>query len=352
MSDKMKTSLFYGNKEEIEVKEIDVPGIGDGDVLLKINTCGICGSDARYYFNGNEERYKKPVILGHELCGSVFKMGKNVKNLSIGDRVVLAPIYGCGICDLCTSGFENLCRDVVVFGCTYDGGLAEYMFVPESGVKRGAIVKIGDSLSDLAATMVEPFSCALHGLRRMNIQPGDSVAIFGAGPIGLAHMMISKRLGARGVAIIDLAENRLIEAKTFGADFTINASNETSWKKEIFEIFGEDGADNVITAAPSLVSIENALKIVKRSGSVLIFGGLPHGNLLKVDPNYIHYNEISVMGSIDSTIDDFKRTVQMSHLFGLDRFATHVFSLENIKEGMQVMKKKEGLKVIVDMNKR
>ena len=347
MDKKMKAALFYGDKEDLRTEDIDIPGIGDGDVLLKIRTCGICGSDARFYFNGNESRYKKPVILGHEIVADIYKAGKDVKEYKPGDRVTVAPIYGCGQCNLCTTGFENLCSDVIVLGCTYDGGFAEYMHVPKKGVERGVLVKMDDSISDQAGTMIEAFSAVLHGLRRLDIQPGDSIVIFGSGPIGLAHMITSKKIGAGRTAVIDIVESRLKEAKNFGADITINGSDD-NWKEKVFDYFGSDGADYVVTAAPSLAAVENSLKIIKRGGKILIFGGLPHGNLLTVDPNFLHYNEITLTGSIDATIDDFKRVTLMAPFLGLDRFITHSFNLDNIKKGMEVMGKKEGLKVILD----
>lgn len=350
MKKKMKAALFYGDKEDLRIEEIDVPELGDGDILVKVRTCGICGSDARYYLNGNEVRYKKPVILGHEVIADIDSIGKDVKNFKPGDRVAVAPIYGCGKCGLCTSGNENLCQDVVVFGCTYDGGFVENMFIPEKGVERGVLVKIDDSISNKAGTMIEPFSCVLHGLRRIQIQPGDTVAIFGAGPIGLAHLVTSKKIGAGIVAIIDINEKRLKEAKEYGADIIINGGND-GWKEETMEYFGGEGVDHVVTAAPSLAAVENSLKIIKSSGKILLFGGLPHGSILTLDPNFIHYNEITITGSIDSTIDDFKRTAAMAPYLDLERFITHSFSLEKLSEGMEVMKRKEGLKVIVDISK-
>ncbi len=346
----MKAALFYGKKEDIRIESIAIPKINSGEVLLKINTCGICGSDARSYFNGIEERYKIPIILGHELTATVYKVGEDLKGYEPGDRVVLAPIYGCGQCELCLSGKENLCKDVVVFGCNYDGGFAEYMRIPKKGVERGVLVKISDDLTDAAGTMVEPFSCCLHGLRQLQIQPGDSVAIFGSGPIGLAHMILSKTFGAGRIIVIDMVDARLEQAKTFGANFTINI-NQKDWKKVIFENIGNGGADIVVTAAPSITAIKSGLEIIKHGGKLLIFGGLPHGSVLSIDPNMIHYNEITVYGSIDATIDDFRRTASITPQLGLDRFITYSFLLEEIKDGMEVIRSKKGLKVIIDMKK-
>jgi len=137
--EKMKAAFFYG-KEDIQVHEVNIPKIKEDEILIKIRVCGICGSDVRSYYKGVEGRYKIPVILGHEVSGEVFKTGGEIDGFAIGDRVVVAPIYGCGKCSFCVSGQENLCKDVMVFGCNLDGAFAEYMKIPAQAIQRGALV--------------------------------------------------------------------------------------------------------------------------------------------------------------------------------------------------------------------
>ncbi len=320
----------------------------DGDILLKIRASGICGSDARSYFKGIEERYKIPIIFGHELTAEVYELGGKVRGYSPGERVVVAPIYGCGQCEFCVSGKEHLCDSVVVFGCTFDGANAEYMRIPARGVERGVLVKIDDRVSDYAGTMIEPLSCCLHGQRQLEMQPGDSVVIFGSGPIGLSHLLVSKTLGAGRVGIVDLVPSRLKEAESFGADITINAE-KPDWEGGVLDYFGQNGVDVVITAAPSVGAIENGYRIVKKGGKLLVFGGLPHGSTWNMDPNVVHYREVAIFGSIDATIDDFRRAAAMAPSLDLERFVTHKFLLHEANQGMQVMKNREGLKVVLDM---
>ncbi len=350
MKKRMKAALFYGVKEDMRIEEIDRPVVDRGDVLLKVNSCGICGSDARSYFDGIEKRYKIPIIFGHELTATIHKLGSETTRFTTGDRVVVAPIYGCGQCEFCVSGKENLCKNVVVFGCTFNGGFAEYMRIPEKGVERGALVKIDETISNHEGTMIEPLSCCLHGLRQLNIQPGNSIAVFGSGPIGLCHMMLAKRLGAGKVCMLDLVETRLEQAEAFGADYTID-TRKNSWERMIFDNLDENGVDIAVTAAPNVAAIESALGIVKQGGKLLVFGGLPHGSVWNLDPNIIHYREITVYGSIDSTIDDFRKTVSIAPQLPLGKFITHAFTLDEVKKGMEVMRKKEGLKIILDLTK-
>ena len=344
--EKMKAALFYGKKEDIRLKEIDIPKINEDEVLIKVKACGICGSDARSYFNGAHERYKVPVILGHEVAGEISKIGKDVNSFKIGERVTVAPIYGCGECSFCVSGEENLCGQVVVFGCNFDGAYAQYMRIPAQGIRRGVLVKIPDSISNEEATLIEPFSCCLHGILRAGVKPGDTVIVIGAGPIGLSHLTLLKILGSGRVIVSDIVNPRLERAKKFGADVTIN-SKEDNLPLKIKELTDNEGADSVIVAAPSSKAIEDGLKTVRRGGRLVIFGGCPENSLIQIDPNLIHYSEITITGSIDSTIDDFRRTVQLVSRVNLKSFITHRFSLEEVHQAMQVMKDKKGLKVIL-----
>lgn len=343
----MKAARFHGKPEDLRIESLPLPEPGEGDVLLKIRSCGICGSDARTYFNGIEERYKAPVIFGHEIAAEIAESGH--PGYVPGERVAVAPVYGCGECGFCLSGKENLCRRVVVFGCTFDGGHAEYMLIPSDGVARGVLVKLDDTISDAAGTMLEPLACCLHGLRQLNIQPGDSVAVFGAGPIGVSHLILAKKIGAGNCAVIgNVTRSRLDMAESFGADFTVLTASGT-WKSELLEAFGPDGIDVVIVSAPSVRAMEAGLEITRDGGRLLVFGGLPPGQRWSLDPNVIHYREVSLYGSIDATIDDFRRTVALAPSLDLDRFITHRLPLDQAAAGMELMKSREGMKVIFQM---
>lgn len=348
MKSKMKAALFYGDSQDLRLEEVDIPEPGDGDIVIKVRVCGICGSDTRYYFHGNEPRYKKPVILGHEVVGEIHKMGKDVEGFSQDERVAVAPIYGCGKCDLCLSGYENLCRDVVVFGTNFNAGFAEYMLIPQKGIERGVLVKLDDRISDKAATMLEPFSCALHGLRRIVINPGDTMIIFGSGPLGLAYLLLAKKLGAGKVAVVARAKDKLKRALEFGADIVFSTEQE-GWMDKAQDYFKGNGIDIAVTAASTVEVLEYSIDLVKRGGKVLIFSGLPTGTKLTIDPNYLHYNEITLYGSIDSTVDDYTRTALMAPYLGLDRFATHSFPLEEVKEGFEATKEKDRLRINLDI---
>jgi len=343
--EKMKAAFFYG-KEDIRIHEINIPKIKEDEILIKIRVCGICGSDVRSYYKGVEERYKIPLILGHEVSGEVFKTGGEIDGFTIGDRVVVAPIYGCGKCSFCVSGQENLCKDVMVFGCNLDGAFAEYMKIPARAIQRGALVKIPNELSDEEAALIEPFSCCLHGVLRANVRPGDTVLVIGAGPIGLAHTKLLRLLGASYIIASDVVDSRLEVAKKFGADMTINPDIKDSSKK-IRELTENKGVDAVIVAVGNPEAITQGLKMVRRGGTVVLFGGCPSNTVVQVDPNLIHYSDIAVVGSIDATMDEFRRTVSLVSIAEVKPFITHRFPLESIKDAMETSKSREALKVVI-----
>jgi L-iditol 2-dehydrogenase len=279
----------------------------------------------------------------------VAEVGKDVKQYQKGDRVTLAPIYGCGQCEFCITGQENLCDDVVVFGINIDAGFAQYMLISEQGLRRGVLIKLSDDVSDEAGTLLESLSCVLHGQRKLNIQPGDTVVIFGSGPIGLLHLLVSKKIGAGKVVMVDIVKDRLDEALEMGAYHVIDSKDER-WTQKLFKCIGENGADRVVSAAPALAAVENSLKVVKKGGKVLIFGGIPKGNKLSLDPNFIHYNEVEILGSVDATIDDFKRSVELAAYLDLERFITFECGLDDIDKGMEKLKNREGIKTIVKIS--
>ena len=343
--EKMKAAFFY-RKEDIQIREINIPKIKEDEILIKVRACGICGSDVRSYYEGVEGRYKIPVILGHEVSGQVFKIGGEIDDFAVGDRVAVAPIYGCGKCSFCISGQENLCRDVAIFGCNLDGAFAEYMKIPAQAIQRGVLVRIPDVLSDEEAALIEPFSCCLHGVLRANIRPGDTVLVIGAGPIGLAHTKLLRLLGASYVIASDVIDSRLEVAKKFGADMAINPHIKDSSKK-IRELTENKGVDAVIVAVGNPEAITQGLKMVRRGGTVVLFGGCPPNSTIQVNPNFIHYSDIAVIGSIDATMDEFRRAVSLVSTADAKPFITHRFPLESIKDAMEISKSREALKAVI-----
>lgn len=341
-------AAIYNGKESIEVKDVDTPKVGAGEVLVKVESCAICGTDIRIYFHGHH-KIKPPHIMGHEVAGSVVETGEGVTESKKGDRIHMVTVVGCGECGLCRQGRPNLCQDLKAMGYYYQGGFAEYILIPKEGVKQGILLPIPEKLSFDEATLAEPLSCCINGQDYLNISSEDTVLIVGAGPIGCMHAGLARLSGAVRVMLADISDERLSLSKKFGADTAINSSKEDLVKRVKDETGGR-GADVVITACPSAQIQEQAFQMTAARGRISLFGGLPGGSTITVESNIIHYKEISVYGVFASTPEQYRRALALlacGKIKGGD-LITHKFPLEKIQEALEMAKSGKGLKVIVN----
>jgi len=342
----MKAAILYG-KEDMRIEEIDTPKISEDEILIKVEACGVCGTDARVYHQGIEKRWKSPIIMGHEIAGRIVEVGEKTSNFNIGDRVTVAPICGCGTCSFCLTGKENLCREAIVIGANYDGGFAEYMKIPGPYVRSGGLVKIPDGLSYEEATLAEPVSCCLHGMLKANVQPGDTVVVIGDGPIGLIHLRLAKAFGASKVIVTGHHDERLKLAKELDAIFTINSKKEDP-VKGVLDATDNEGAERVIVAVGSIRAAEQGIEMLKDGGSIVIFGQYAEpGALLKLDPDLFNFSEITVTGSVDATLEEFYRSVLLLQTLNLKPLITHRFPLESIIEAMKTVWSRKSSKAII-----
>ena len=224
MTEKMKAQVFY-EAEKMELEEVQVPKVTDVDVLVRVKNCGICGSDISYFF-GMSPTGKMPIVLGHEFTGEVVEVGAIPKSMGLfkpGNRVVVNPVQHCNACYACASGHTNLCANLYVPGVNADGAFAEYALSRYTG-----LFKLDDAVSYAAGAFIEPLACAVYGMKKLAIEPGQFVAIFGPGPIGIMMVQIAKAIGAGKVAMIGTRDYRLEEARKWGADYIFNIKDEKS----------------------------------------------------------------------------------------------------------------------------
>ena len=225
------------------IKEIPVPKPSEKEVLVKIEYCGICGSDVHYYEYGRVADYvvEGDFILGHEVAGTVVEVGSQVKSLKVGDRVALEPGIGCGKCEQCKEGKYNLCKDVIFFATPpVQGALKDYVVHPED-----MCFKLPDNVSTKEGALVEPLSVGLHACRQGGVTLGNSVVILGAGCIGLCTLLSAKAFGASEIIVVDLFEKRLEFAKKMGATHVINGKEEDVIAR-VNELLRGKGADVVL----------------------------------------------------------------------------------------------------------
>ncbi|MBI5966330.1 MAG: alcohol dehydrogenase catalytic domain-containing protein [Deltaproteobacteria bacterium] len=337
----------------LEVTDIPPPNIGDGEVLIRVMAASLCGTDLRILDFGHR---KIPAgagrILGHEFSGVIEKVGPGVQGLSAGERVAVAPNMGCGACAECLQGAANLCPEYEALGISLDGAFAELIRLPAKAVLQGNMVKIPGTVSFEEAALNEPFSCVLNGLEACQIQYGDALLIFGAGPIGLMHLMLGRSSGTRKVILTDIVEERLRLAAELGADVVLHSQASDFKKKVLAETDGK-GPDVIVTACPVPEVQEWALEMAAVKGRINFFGGLPQNReTIQCRSNLIHYKNLKVTGVTGSSNIQFRRALSLvaSKRVDLHRLISHIFEIEQAKEAFEVARRGAGLKVVIKPN--
>ena len=340
----MKAAVYYG-VNDVRIEERSKPRLRADEILIRVKACGICTSDFRSVKIRKSSYIIPPRILGHEIAGEIVEIGSDVKGFEEGMRVVIAPGVGCGECAYCLTGRDNLCRNRLVIGANLDGGFAEYVKLPSTYLR--GVIPFPKNLTFEEAALTEPLSCCLHGILRANVRIGDTVVILGAGPIGLLHLQLAKAMGAKKVIVSEAVKRRIELARRFGAE-VINFK-EIDPVQAVKDLTNGEKADKVIVAVGDIQAISQGLNMVKDAGTLVIFGGVPPGSQISLDPNLIHYSEINVTGSIDSTIAEFKKALELisNRIIDVKPLISHIISLDNIMMGFELMERKESIKVIV-----
>ena len=273
----MSNKTFYmTDLEKLEVGEAPMPKVGPDDVMIKVQSVGVCGSDLHYYHTGSIGNFivKPPFILGHEAAGIIEEVGENVKNLKPGDRVTLEPGYTCGKCEYCMSGRYNLCPDVVFMATPpYDGAFCEYVAWPAH-----MAFKLPDNMSYMEGALVEPLSVGLHAANMADAKLGQTAVVLGSGCIGLCTLMSLKARGVTKIYIADVIQKRLDKAKSLGATEVINAA-EKDTVEEIMRLTDGKGCDLVFETAGSRITTQQTPYLVKIGGKIVLVGMAPNPNL-------------------------------------------------------------------------
>ena len=348
---KMKAAILAG-KEHFEIKEVERPRCDHGEVLVKVKACAVCGTDLKIF---HSERKIDVLTTGHEISGVIEETSDGIKELSVGDRVIIKTVVGCGECDACRRGEENRCRHgYKAIGFHYNGGYAQFLLIPREAVKQGCIIKIPDNVSFEEATIVEPFSCVINGWSSFKKrEPGFTTAVIGAGIIGMLHVEYAKHLGSR-VILINRTAPRLILAQKIGlpVDEFVDGSRFDPIKR-VRELTDGLGADVVICAAPSKDVQKGALEMAAVDADVSYFAGLPEKDpYTMLNTNLIHYNELHVHGANASSKKQYLQALSLiaSGKINVKKFITHKFPLEKIAEAMNFLEHRgsNAIKIIID----
>ncbi|MCL6578866.1 MAG: zinc-binding dehydrogenase [Candidatus Bathyarchaeota archaeon] len=329
----MKAAMLYGVKD-LRVEEAEKPKTEAGEVLVKVKAATTCGTDLKIFQRGYVEKViKLPTIFGHEWAGEVVEVGEGLEWPTKGMRVRAGNSAPCLHCTMCQKGKYNLCENMIWLW----GAYAEYIKVPARMVLVN-MQEIPEHVSFEEAAITEPLACILHGIEEADVKLGDSVAIIGAGPIGLLHLLTVKKMGVEKAIMIDLVEERLGFAEKLGADETVNAG-----KTDVVEIVRKltrgYGADVVIEAIGLPATWEQALKLVRKGGTVLEFGGCPPGTEVKVNAEMLHYGEVTVMGTFHTTPLHFRKALNLiaSRAIDVRSLITRKMKLDDIKEAFNIL---------------
>lgn len=341
----MKALRLYGVKD-LRLEEMERPLPGLGEVVLRVAAAGICATDLKAYNYGS--RTKIPVTLGHEVAGEVVEAGKGREEL-LNRRVTLNPNIFCGKCVYCLQGEHVLCRKRYALGIDRDGGFAEYMLIPAAAFDVGCVQVVPDSLSMEEAALVEPLSDCLRGQLKLGIKPGDTLAIIGAGPIGLMHLLLARALGVSKVIMCEKSSVRARFAERLGADHVILLDGADVEREVKSQTEGE-GADAVVVAVGVPDAQKDALKIVRPGGAVNYFAGLPAGVTgVEMDTNAIHYKQIRVLGTSMSTPIEFKKALDLasSGRVNLKPLISMGLPLQDGVKGFSEAQKVENLRIML-----
>ena len=343
----MKALVFH-EPRRIAVEDVADPSPGPGEALVRVGAAAICHSDIRVYLG---QKHARPgVIPGHEIAGVIEALGEGAPpGLRAGDRVVVCPIVACGSCQFCLSGRRQRCPQRRTLGYDADGGLAERVLVPAAIVSLGHLIPIPDGLPIERAAVTEPLACVLNSLETCELSLGRSMAVIGAGPMGLCHVVLARRMGVGPIIVSEPDEERAQTARRLGATEVIDPRTG-DFAAAVLEHTGGTGADAVIVSAglPGVVGV--AIAATRKQGFVNLFAGFPPDTTVPFDPNAVHYSEVRLTGTQNASPEQYRRVLQLlPHLPEADAITTHRFPIEDAASAYDVRLRNEGLKSMVVM---
>jgi 2-desacetyl-2-hydroxyethyl bacteriochlorophyllide A dehydrogenase len=298
----MRAAVFHG-PDDLRVEEVERPTAGPGEVLLQVQRCGICGTDS-HIVRGHFPAPNLPLIIGHEFSGTVVEIGSGVTHVEPGDRATADINIACGTCYFCRHGSKLFCPYVRQLGVHDAGGMAEYVAAP-----AGNVYKLPDSMPFDHAAFIEPLACAIHGQDRIGVDVGETVLVIGAGPMGLAHVAMSRLHGAARVIVSEPDPARRERAHKLGSDVEVDPLS--GGLDDVMQATDGRGADVVIEAVGSARTYTQAIELARRGGRVLAYGAAPADATIEVRPFEIYSKELTIVGSYAGTYETWPKAIDL-----------------------------------------
>lgn len=337
----MKASRFLGNKT-FAVTDLPTPHAGPGELVLRNQVCGVCGTDVHiYHGEPGSADVNPPVVLGHEYSGEVVEVGKGVTGFAVGDHVTVDPNIYCGHCAYCQNGKKQLCPSMEAIGVTRDGGFAQYSRIPASQA-----FKLEPTVPWEAAAMAEPLACCLHGIDLAGIQVGDKVCVVGGGAIGLLMVQLAKLSGASQIVLSEPNEKRRQVGLQLGANAAIDPTRPDA-QEAFAQVLG--GANVVIECVGNVPAVKSAFQFAGKGATVLLF------SVPKVDATFdlplfdVYKKELTIKGSFVNP-DTHARAVALINSGKVDfgPIITHRFTLDQLPEAIAMQMSDASIKVVVE----
>lgn len=338
-------AAFVKGPSQVEIRTVDKPIVGAGEILVKMQACGVCGSDLEKIYG----KYTQPSMrLGHEPSGIIVEVGKNVEKFQKGDRVFVHHHVPCYSCHYCLHGNETMCEkysETNLVPC----GLAEEFVVPEWNVLHDGVIKIPDSMAFEEAAMIEPLACCVRSWNKIQVKKGYSVAIFGMGPTGMMHMMLSKVHGLQEIFCFDVNDFRLNFAKKFGITEAIKSDDSDAHNK-ILSKTQNRGVDIAIIATGNLEAVTQAIEFVRKGGTIILFGVPTKDAKLSVNMSKIYSKEITITPSYAASDSDTLNALKLIQEGKTDvkSMITHKFDLADSHKALEYAHQvNDSMKIII-----
>jgi L-iditol 2-dehydrogenase len=312
------------------VEERSRPSLGNGDILVKMHSCGLCGSDLEKVYG---KYAMQSARIGHEPAGEVVEVGKDVNKVDIGDRIFVHHHVSCYSCRFCLHGDYTMC-DMYQRSNIDPCGLSEEFVVPQWNISRGGIIKLPDNVSYEEAALIEPLACCLRGFNKISVKDGDNVAIIGAGPTGMMHLLLAERAGANKIFMIDINEFRLKFALRYQNTLAFNPLQTKGISERIKELSNEIGVDSTIIATGNVGAFNQALTFTRRGGRILLFGVPPKNARIDLELSKMYSNEFILLPSYGASEVETSQALALITDKSIDvqPLVTHRFDIKHSKD--------------------
>ena len=326
------------------VKEVNEPVIGSGDVLIKLDGCGICGTDKE---NLNGDSSKPSTKLGHEICGTVLKKGQKVNTeISEGMRVFVHHHTHCNECHYCLHGNHTMCEkyEDSLEPC----GMSEKFVLPEWNVLNGCLIPLSDSISNEEGVLIEPLGCCVRAWNKIKAMENDSCVIFGMGTIGIMHAMLAKHYKFNQIFCVDVNKEKLKICEEMNLGHGINSTIENF--DNIKKITNNQGVDLIIIATSNIEILKQAIELVRKGGKIMLFGQPRKDSLCEIDMSQVYSKEITIHTTYAASNEDIRTAIDLIQNYSINvkNLVTHKFSIKDSKEAFEcAIENNNSIKVMI-----